>query len=224
MLSLAGEVIKTRTPKPALLGVLLKAEPDLFSAHATDLETWVSQTTKVVQVDRAGVALVSAERLQDVVKAMADDAVSLEAGEDLLLHVRGAKTHFKLLAMKPTDFPPLPVPDEATPVTVKATDLREMVNQTAFAAAKENGQHAKAAVLFRISNGKLERVATRASRPAMVRAAASSGGWRSSRRSRAKSGACCPTRKNATRCPTSGACAPSSAAPGPARCGGSGRS
>ena len=51
------------------------------SPRATDLETWVSQTTRVVQVGRAGTALVNAERLLAVVKEMTDDAVSLEADE-----------------------------------------------------------------------------------------------------------------------------------------------
>jgi ketosteroid isomerase-like protein len=93
----------------------------------------VSQTTKVVQVERGGQALVNAERLLSVVKEMTDDAIILDADPNML-HVRGARAHFRLLAMKPSDFPPFPAASEAKPFTVKATDLRRLVGQTAFAA------------------------------------------------------------------------------------------
>jgi DNA polymerase-3 subunit beta len=104
-------------------------------------------------VQRPGQALVDAQRLAEVVRAMTDDAVSLETDDSLQLHVRGAKTHFKLLAMKPTDFPPFPEADQAQTFSIRATDLRRMVAQTVIAAAKENGHYAKAAVLFRTTPG-----------------------------------------------------------------------
>jgi hypothetical protein len=124
-----------------------------------------------VQVQRAGVALVNAERLEAVVRAMDDDAITLETDEHLNLIVRGAQARFTLLAMvtqrdgktqsvRPQDFPPFPEADAARSFSMKAVDLRRMVNQTVFAAAKESGQYAKAAVLFRTTPGLLERVAT----------------------------------------------------------------
>ena len=92
--------------------MLKEAEPDAFTARATDLETWVSQATKVAQVERPGQALVNAERLLSVAKEMTDDALWLETvGEHL--HVRGARSQFKLLAMKPDAFPPFPDNDRA---------------------------------------------------------------------------------------------------------------
>jgi DNA polymerase-3 subunit beta len=167
-------VIKTRSPKPALLGVLLEAEPDGFACKATDLEIWLSQTTQIVQVERAGVALVDAARLLSVVKEMPDDAVQLETDDNLQLHVRGARAKFKLLAMKPADFPPFVAPDEATPFSVKATDLRRLVSQTAFAASRENSDYARAAVLFKVGGGRLELVATDARRLAKASCAVES--------------------------------------------------
>jgi hypothetical protein len=71
--------------------------------------------------------------------------------------------------MKPTDFPPFPAASEAKHFSVKATDLRRLVAQTAFAASRENSQYARAAVLFRVGGGRLELVATDARRLAMAR-------------------------------------------------------
>jgi DNA polymerase III sliding clamp (beta) subunit (PCNA family) len=96
---------------------------------------------------------------------MTDDAISLETQGDHL-HVRGARAHFKLLAMKPQDFPPFPEASEAEPFLVKATDLRRMVGQTAFAASRENSQYARASVLIRVAPGKLKLAATDARRRA----------------------------------------------------------
>jgi len=91
---------------------------------------------------------------------MPDDAMQLETDDNRQLHVRGARAKFKLLAMKPTDFPPFPSPDQATPFSLKAANLRRMVAQTAFAAARENGDYARAGVLFKLSGGRLELLAT----------------------------------------------------------------
>ena len=132
---------------------------DQFSAKATDLETWVIQTTKVVQVTKPGTALVDASRLQSVVKEVVADTIVLESDGDHLV-VRAASAKFRLLAMKPSDFPPFPEAEQAQPFTIKAKTLRKLVLQTAFSASKENSQYARAAILFRVQGGRLELVAT----------------------------------------------------------------
>lgn len=125
----------------------------------------MSQTTAVVQMARRGAALVDANRLQGVVKEMTDDVITLESDpETSTLHVRGARAHFKLLAMKPSDFPPFPAAQEATPFDAPAHALRRLVNQTSFASSREEGRYAKAGVLFQVGDGRLELVATDARR------------------------------------------------------------
>lgn len=118
----------------------------------------MSRNTAVVQVAGAGTALVNAERLLSVVKEMTDEAVSLESDGDHLL-VSGRRAKFRLLSMKPADFPPFPAAPEAA-FTMKAGDLRRMAGQTAFAAARENTTFGRAGVLFRTRAGVLELVAT----------------------------------------------------------------
>jgi DNA polymerase III sliding clamp (beta) subunit (PCNA family) len=110
-------------------------------------------------VERAGQALVNAERLLAVVREMTSDPVSLEASEGQLV-VRGGKAVFKPIAMKPSNFPPFPAALDVEPFTVGAETLRRMVVQTAFAASRENSQYARAAVLFRAGEGTLTLAAT----------------------------------------------------------------
>ena len=133
-----------------------------------------ARATKVVQVERAGRALVNAGRLLSVVKEMTSDAVSLEASEGQVV-VRGGRAVFKLLAMRPADFPPFPAATEAEPFPVGAVALRRMVSQTVFAASRANSQYARAAVLFDVRSGTLALAATDARRLAEARCRVESG-------------------------------------------------
>jgi DNA polymerase-3 subunit beta len=160
MLALAVGIVPGRSPRPALQGVLMQCATDRFSIAASDMETYVRQETSVVQAERAGEALADAEKLHAIIRELGDDVVALEADGTSALHIRGADAHYRIHGMKPSDFPKFPEAPDATPFSVKAADLRRLVGQVAFAAARESTRYAFNAILVVAEKGELTLSAT----------------------------------------------------------------
>jgi DNA polymerase-3 subunit beta len=66
-LLMAGNVVASRTPKPVLQCVKLTAEENTLTIAATDLEVAIRYSDNQVQIERAGEALVPADKLRDIV-------------------------------------------------------------------------------------------------------------------------------------------------------------
>src|SRR5689334_21588606 len=72
-LSVAGNAVAARTPKPVLLCVKLAAADDKLTIAATDLEVAIRYSDAQVQIERSGEALLPADKLRDIVRESVDD-------------------------------------------------------------------------------------------------------------------------------------------------------
>ena len=68
-LAMAGGVITTRTPTPALLCVRLVAKGGVLEISATDTEIGLSLTIPNVDITEEGEALIPADKLSQIVRA-----------------------------------------------------------------------------------------------------------------------------------------------------------
>src|SRR4051812_21429455 len=106
-LTVAGTVVASRTPKPALQCVKLTAEGKSLTVSATDLEVAIRYTDHQVQIDEPGEALVPADKIRDIVRESVDDTISIETTGDQAL-IKGADSQFKIFTQAVSEFPPVP--------------------------------------------------------------------------------------------------------------------
>ncbi|MDX1682359.1 MAG: DNA polymerase III subunit beta, partial [Phycisphaeraceae bacterium] len=106
-LNLVSGVVASRTPKPVLTCVQVKAEDDRVTLGATDLEVAVSLSTPRVEVEEAGEALILADKLNQIVRESVDPTLTIET-EGETAHVRGQDSHFKVFGYPTGEFPSLP--------------------------------------------------------------------------------------------------------------------
>src|SRR5438105_3429959 len=135
-LTVAGNVVAARTPKPVLQCVKLTAENDRLTVAATDLEVAIRYSDNQVQIEQAGETLVPADKLRDIVRESVDDTLSLETSGDSA-NIRGQDSHFKIYTQKPADFPPVPDFEGEADFEIAGGLLKQLIGQTLFAAAKE---------------------------------------------------------------------------------------
>src|SRR4051795_6733009 len=113
-LSVAGNAVAQRTPKPVLMCVKLSASDDRLTIAATDLEVAIRYSDNQVQVEQAGETLVPADKLRDIVRESVDDTVAIEVSVEkeagdaggTFAHIRGQDSHFKIFTQRASDFPP----------------------------------------------------------------------------------------------------------------------
>ena len=148
-LTVAGNVVVARTPKPVLQCVKLVAAADKLTLSATDLEVAIRYTDAQVQVESEGETLVPADKLRDIVRESTDDTLSFElVGEQAV--IKGADSQFKIYTQRAEEFPPIPEQDEAADFTVPGGQLKQLIGQTLFAAAREGTRYAFNGVLLTV--------------------------------------------------------------------------
>src|SRR5688500_7308902 len=158
-ISVAGNVVATRTPKPVLQCLKLTAADNTLTVAATDLEVAIRYSDNQVQIEQPGEALVPADKLRDIVRESVDDTLAIEVTNDNA-NIRGQDSHFKIFTQKASDFPPVPDFEGEADFEVNGGQLKQLIGQTLFAAAKESTRYAFNGVLLGAKGKKLDLVAT----------------------------------------------------------------
>jgi DNA polymerase-3 subunit beta len=158
-LSVAGNVVAARTPKPVLQCLKLTAEDNTLTIAATDLEVAIRYTDNQVQIEQPGEALLPADKLRDIVRESVDDTLSIEVAQDNA-NIRGQDSHFKIFTQNVKDFPPVPGFEGEADFTIPGGQLKQLIGQTLFAAARESTRYAFNGVLLVAKAKKISLVST----------------------------------------------------------------
>src|SRR6478609_10843065 len=102
-LTVTGNVVAARTPKPVLQCVKLTASDDRLTLAGTDLEVAIRYTDSQVQIEQGGEVLVPADKFRDIVRESVDDTLAIEVTGDTA-NIRGQDSHFKIFTQKASEF------------------------------------------------------------------------------------------------------------------------
>ena len=166
-LNVASSVVAARTPKPVLQCLKLTAQDNALTIAATDLEVAVRCRDEQVQIEQPGEALLPADKLRDIVRESIDDTLAIEVKGDSA-DIRGQDSHFKIYTQAVADFPPVPDFEGDADVELPAGALKQLINQTLFAAARESTRYAFNGVLMVVKGKKITLVATDGRRLALA--------------------------------------------------------
>jgi DNA polymerase-3 subunit beta len=168
-ISVAGNAVATRTPKPVLQCVKVSAADDKLTIAATDLEVAIRYSDAQVQIEQPGEALLPADKFRDIVRESVDDTLAIEV-DGSTANIRGQDSHFKIFTQNTADFPPVPDFEGEADFTIPAGVLKQLIGQTLFAAAKESTRYAFNGILVVAKAKKLILVSTDGRRLAQARA------------------------------------------------------
>lgn len=167
-LGITSGVTPTRTPKPALQCVLIKASKDSITLMTTDLEIGLRYHLTDVRVETEGEALVPAAKVTQIVRECEEDEVLSVHLKDQTFHIYGKGSHFQVFSADPQEFPPVPELDGPADIELTGAQLRRLSQRTVFAAAKESTRYAIDGVLWDRSGDQLRLVATDGRRLALA--------------------------------------------------------
>jgi DNA polymerase-3 subunit beta len=155
-LAVVGRAVGGRTTLPVLNNVLLASDGERLKLSATNLEigitTWVPGT-----VEGEGQLTVPARLLADFVNSLpAGQSVLLDANPRThTLHLECARYNANIKGIDPEEFPPIPAADDRPTIKVPARLLKEMINQVAFSAARDESRPVLAGVNLRLDETRL---------------------------------------------------------------------
>jgi DNA polymerase-3 subunit beta len=162
-----GSVVPAKTTKPILQNILLTAGDGEIQLFATDLEMAAKVTIDAVKVHKQGTVLLPSRETSALLRELNDPTVTLERGQEQKCRLESGGGSFVLLGDDPDQFPEDTQLKSSKKITVPAGRLQRMIQETAFAAAREETRYAIHGIMVDLAAGCLRLVATDGRRLAM---------------------------------------------------------
>lgn len=158
-LALAGRAVAHRANLPVLSNVLLKAEPDgKFTVSATNLEIGITAWVQS-KVEQAGSITVPAKLLTDLIASFPPERVDLALDEaGLTLNIRCGRHEANVKGIPAEEFPVVPA-YAGGGFSLPAEELVQIIDQVAFAAARDGARPILTGCLLRLEEDKITLVA-----------------------------------------------------------------
>jgi DNA polymerase-3 subunit beta len=135
-------VVERRNTIPILANVLLRAENAALNLKATDLDLEIIESIGA-DVSPGGSTTVPAHMFYEIVRKLPDGSqVVLEAsGDRAILSIRAGRSRFTLQTLPESDFPDLAAGDMTHKFTLRAKDLKRLLDKTQFAISTEETRY-----------------------------------------------------------------------------------
>ena len=158
-LSIATQLVPTKTTKPVLENVCLVATDHALEFLATDQEVALRYTLDDVQVGETGVAVIPARLAMEVVRDLGGENVQIEMIETRC-RLSSNLDHCDLVTADPDEFPVVGRFEAEKHISIQGGVLTKLVGQTSFAAAREPGRYAMHGIQMSLQGDHLQLVAT----------------------------------------------------------------
>jgi len=151
-LSIVTKAVESSPQLPVLANVLLETEDSRLKLSATNLELsitcWIG-----AKVEQAGSVTLPAKTFSELVNNLSNERVDLRLDTSThTMHVKCGVQNSNIRGIDADEFPPINHNEKAD-IYVEGKTLREMINQTAFAAAKEQNRPILTGVYFQLDEG-----------------------------------------------------------------------
>ena len=133
-------IVERKSTNQILSNVLLAAKENVLTLTATNTEvTYIGELAANVVVP--GAISVDGTHLFQISRSLPDNTVHLKLGAQQRMEVASAKAWFKVHGRPAEDYPPITHFDETGGITLKAKDLRWMIERCSFAIAGEDNRY-----------------------------------------------------------------------------------
>jgi DNA polymerase III subunit beta len=153
-------IVERRHTLPILANVLLEQKEGRLYVTATDLEMQITADTELSGKEAQAVT-VAARKLQDLLRALPDDATLNVDATGGKMTVRAGRSRFNLQTLPAADYPRISLGDEQLQtLTLPQRDLRGLLKAAEFAMAQQDIRYYLNGMLLVFDGATLQAVAT----------------------------------------------------------------
>jgi DNA polymerase-3 subunit beta len=153
-------IVERRHTLPILANVLLEQKEGRLYVTATDLEMQITADTELSGKEAQAVT-VAARKLQDLLRALPDDATLNVDATGGKMTVRAGRSRFNLQTLPAADYPRIGLGDEQLQtLTLPQRDLRGLLKAAEFAMAQQDIRYYLNGMLLVFDGATLQAVAT----------------------------------------------------------------
>ncbi len=150
-LSVVSRAVSSRSTLPVLGNVLIATDDGRLRLSATNLELgitcWIG-----AKIHEEGSTTVPARTFNELVSTLSDKQVDMNLNvRTQTLNVRCGTSNTDMKCIDAQEFPPMPVPDLPTGMVINVADLKDMIQQVAFAASTDEARPILTGVLVSVN-------------------------------------------------------------------------
>ncbi|MFU8770853.1 MAG: DNA polymerase III subunit beta [Anaerolineales bacterium] len=154
-LNIVSRAVSPRSTLPVLSNVLVATDEGRLRLSTTNLELgitcWIG-----AKIEEDGSTTVPARTFTELVSTLSDQQVEMTLSvRTQTLNVHSGASNTDLKCIDSQEFPPLPPVDTADGISLKVTDLKEMIRQVAFAASADEARPILTGVLVNVSGDQI---------------------------------------------------------------------
>lgn len=158
--SVAG-IVERRHTLPILSNVLIQISDENIAFVATDLEIQITAMLSNTSEKGDASITVSAKKLQDIIRALPENAEISFDSKDSRLQLKAGKSQFNLQTLPADDFPKLALSDEqVSEIALSQSMLKQLFNQVQYAMAQQDIRYYLNGLLMVLEPGIVKVVAT----------------------------------------------------------------
>ncbi len=159
-LSTVSRAVSPRSTLPVLANVLIATDEGRIRISATNLELGISCWIKA-DVEEEGSITIPARTINDLVSNLPADRIEILLNDRTqTLNVRCGTNSTDIKGIDAQEYPPMPLPEKSGGVELNVANLKEMIQQVAFAASSDEARPVLQGVLTQIEGSTITMAAT----------------------------------------------------------------
>lgn len=155
-------IAESKGTMPILNHFLLEVTKEGASITATDLCVTVRLPLNFIEAVTGGADMslcIPAKKMFEIIKE-ADSEVTLESEDGKILIVKSGKSRFKVACLSASEFPKFPDPQKGVGISIKTSDLLELIDKSLYAAGEQDTRYTLNGLLFDMKPDNLTVVGT----------------------------------------------------------------
>jgi DNA polymerase-3 subunit beta len=163
---LAAGACPSRSPKPILMDILMRADEGGVTLIGSDLEIGLSIAVAGATVEEPGAALLRGQLCRAALEKASGDRIAVE-GDAASVGLACGMSEHEFPGGNPAEFPVPPGFGDGPYHVVRAADMKRLIQRTVHATGTGSGQYAHAGVLVEREPGRIRFVALDGGRAAL---------------------------------------------------------
>ena len=155
--------ISTKNVIPILNGIKFELTNDGLTLMASDseltIETFISKDD-ILEINNTGTIIISSKYILDIIRKMPSEVINFEMQDSLKIRIYSDFNQYDLNALDPNDYPSIKLISHKDPIVIKASILKELINQTSFAISTQELRPILTGLNIKINGDYLECIAT----------------------------------------------------------------
>lgn len=160
-LSKVTRAVSVKNPLPALTGIKFELDDEklilIGSNSDLTIKTIIDQD---IEIFKKGKIVLNARYIFEIVRKITGEYIDIEIIDGLLTRINDATSEFNLNGSNAIDYPNIDLSKTGTSFDIKASLLKEIINQTKFAASDRESNPILTGINFVAKAGKLECIST----------------------------------------------------------------